>query len=501
MAVVGALALARVALAISGGQSFLNDEQRYDRGIELYRACLHADLAGVGRVLAQPEHALFPVVGAAVTGVQHLLAQVTPYGDWTRPEHAVYTLWLGAAVLSLFAAFNVYLVYRLARAAGAGAEEAFWSAALLAGACSPFYFARHLLPYHCAITAALAALVTGFSATRARQAAVAGALTAATFHLYNGYWYLVPVVATACAWWWRTHAGRRPLWVAGAAGAIAGLVLPLAIGTAAGGRTYWSTLDAFQRSATQGLFAEGWLLPWRFLWHAEGAWGVIVLLGIGVAVAASRRRRERIPARVALWCGLLALSYALLVGFSNGLARFVVYGRTVLPWTVFLALLGGWAASRLLSAHTWRQVLGFGALAGFAGLNFAPHFSIVFPPQMEIAVLRQFGNPKRALTYSGSIYIPLAMPVTRPELALVDTQWLYPVRSYVGSPAGNDVMRVGHPLSFPGYQYEGHTPRERTLLRAHGLSMRLIRLQNPAAVPDHPPPAMLYQPDERPTGR
>ena len=198
----------RIGLAARGGQYFFGDEARYDRGVELYLALLRGDGAAVGAVLARPEHALFTAVGAAVTAAQHGLAQFTPYGDWSHPENVGFTMWLGAAVLGLFGVANIRLVHRLARAAGAGDAEALWAAGLMAAANAPFYFSRHLLPYPCALCVALAGLVVGLERASWRRLWLAGLLTGASYHVYNGYWYLVPVNALLLAWRWRGESRR-----------------------------------------------------------------------------------------------------------------------------------------------------------------------------------------------------------------------------------------------------------------------------------------------------
>ena len=74
-------------------------------------------------------------------------------------------------------------------------------------------------------------------------------------------------------------------------------------------------------------------------------------------------------------------------------------------------------------------------------------------------------------------------------------------RAALPPPPGTSLLRFDHPLAYPPFQYEGHTPRERTVLRATDLSIRLIRLAAPATVPDHPPPDLLYRNADRPTGR
>jgi hypothetical protein len=71
-----------------------------------------------------PEHALFVWVGAAVTPVQRALSFLTPHSDWSQPENIIATMWLAAAVLSLFSVLNLFLLHRLTRALGATEAEA-----------------------------------------------------------------------------------------------------------------------------------------------------------------------------------------------------------------------------------------------------------------------------------------------------------------------------------------------------------------------------------------
>ena len=115
-------------------------------------------------------------------------------------------------------------------------------------------------------------------------------------------------------------------------------------------------------------------------------------------------------------------------------------------------------------------------------------------------MLRSLGNPKHSLSTSGSIYITLVLPVTRPDLALVNAQFIYPIRGYIGYPEGETVFRVEHPLNYRPFQYEGHSPAERALLRTDDISIRLIKLRHPSQVPDDLPFPLRYQNGDRPTG-
>lgn len=485
----------RLALAAQGGQYYFGDEARYDRGVQLYLALAAGDFTKARLLAMLPEHMLFTWCGAVITAGQHLLAQFTAHGHWsTQPAHVGFTMWLGAALLSIFSTLNLLLTHRLARVLGADEREALWTLLLMATANAAFYHARHLLPYEVALTAALLALVVGLRAATRARAFACGLLVAAAYGLYNGYWYLVPVVGLVHAFSVRDEAGARRLIAGFATGAGLGLALPIAFGTLVGGRYFWAILTEFSGSVKQGSMAEGWSLPWEYFWHAEGIAGVAIIAAIALALALAWRQGARLERRVQRVLLALLAAYALLVLCSVGLRIFVVYARTVKPFVPLFCLLGGWAVARLLAARPRLAPFVAAAAVAAGAVQFWPHFTRLYPREIEIAVLRNWGNPKHTLTFSGAIYVPLALPVSRPDLVLVNAQLLHPVHHYLGYPAGKTLLRLEHPLTYLAFQYEGHHPRERALLRAHDISIRLIALADPAAVPDDLPEPLRAQP-------
>lgn len=491
----------RVALALQGGQYFFGDEGRYDRGIQLYLALVGGQFPGVREILAMPEHALFPWVGMITTAIQQALATLSGSGDWTNhPERIAFTISYGAAALGLLSALNLWLVHRIALASGAGGAEAGWALALMAAANSGFYFSRHLLPYDCAISVMLLALLIGMRFPSSGRTVVCGAIAGTVYHLYNGYWFVVPLCAllhTVSHW---NHPRRKLRIALYVTGVFAALTVPIMIGGLAGGARYFQLMGAFSRSVTQGVFSEGWSLPWEYFWHAEGTFGAAILALVVFTVAGARRTETPVPARTKAALAGLAGAYFLLILTSNGLERFVVYARTLKPLLPGFCLLGGWAIARLLSRQPSLRIIAVGSVIVAGATNFSPHFFQVFPREVEIAVLRSWGNPKRSLSVAGSLYIPLSQPVARPDLALVNAQLLYPIRDALPYPAGITLLRAEHPLVYKPFQYESHSPRERAILRTHDISIRLIKLSDPATVPNDPPADLRYRNEDRPSG-
>ncbi len=492
-------ALLRVGLALQGGQFFLRDESRYEHGVAIYQAIKSGDWAGMAAQLAQPEHAAFTFVNVAVAATQHALAQFTSRGDW-RQEVNIYTsVDLAAAVLSLFSVLNIWLVYRLARAGGAGEQEAMWAALLTAASNTLFYYSRHLLPYDCALSAALGGLIFAVSGRTPAHYRWSGALAALAYQTYNGYWFLVPVILFAQQ---ISLPDRRTRWLAlgpWLTGCLVATFIVVLPGTVCGGEKYWAAMLGFSGTVLQGVFAEGWSLAGEFFCHSEG-WLGLTVLAAAVYSSARAFRTGTDSARLRRWLLLLAAIYLLPVIASVGLEKFVVYARTCRPLIPLICLLGGFGfhtlATRLPRCRRW--------LAGFimagALLSFAPHFNRVYPREFAFRVLQQYGVTKDWVSFTGTIYQPLLLPVTRPDLVLVNAVNLYPLRGFQGYPAGEVLLSVDHPLNYLPYQYEGHTPRERRLLRQNRVAMELVRLTHPESVPDHPPPATLFGAADRADG-
>lgn len=484
--------VARIALCLQGGQFFLGDEARFLRGTQLYVAVLEGRWSEACWLLSQPDHQAFTWLAALLAPLQQALAACGHEGDWTVAANLVSSARWGAVLLSVVSLAILPVLFFLARAAGATTTAAGWATLFAAGSNTLFYMTRHLLPYDASLLLWLLALWASCGGGWRRWTA-AGIFAALGFYLYNGYWFLVPLAAL---WHARRQSAwpARGCWLAGAAGTA--LVLGL-VGYLTGGIYYWRFLVFFSGTVKQGLYAEGWSLPWEYLWHAESlGW-----MAPAVAAAAFfllRPRRAPGYAKAAL-VGVLMCYAALVLGSVVG-HRFVVYGRSVRPLVPLLALVAGGGLALALGERVVLQRCAVVIFCLLAAATQARHFGRIYPSEVQARVTAQWGYPKSCATYSGIMFHRSVHPVTRPDLALVNILGLYPLREYVGGPSGRVIQRWPNPIDYLPYQYEGYTPRERALLRAHDNGIRLVALRDPATVPDAPPPAQFMADDELPDG-
>lgn len=496
-----AAAVVRVVLILQGGQFYFPDESRYSRGALIYLGLREGQPEQIRLMFSSPEHAGFTVLASLLVPVQHLLAHLTGHGDWSTPANFYASAHIAALLLGGFSVVTLWLIHRLALAAGASSREALFAALIAACTATLFYYARHLSPYDCSLALALAALIFAIDRTRPPRPFLAGACIAGCYVIYNGYWFMVPVVGLALLLTPAPSAREKiiPLlrWCAG--GLLVG-ALSMLPGTLAAGREFWTSMGRFARLNSEGFPAEGWSLPWAYLWHTENALGIALLITIAAGLLLDVRRRA-VPPRVLLWLALLVATYACLLVVSTITGKFAIYGRTIRPLVPFLCLLGGYALNRLTERRPgWNRaavaIIGLGAV-----MNFLPHLQQIFPGDLRGRIEREIGVPKFALSFSGPMSMYLGSPVTRPDLALVNATQLFPLRDYVGDPAGVVLWETAHPLALECYQYEGNLPRDRVLFQRHGARMKLIRLADPAAVPAYPPPSMTTTPSYLATGR
>jgi hypothetical protein len=480
VAILVAAGCSRLILALLGGQHHYGDEIRY------YRACfaLHylaeGNFTALATFPAATSHAGFTLVSGAIAPVHVALAQLGRDSPGEFLDVAANTPHLAAALLSLFSTLNLWLLYRIARRAGAGREEALWGALLAGVSLTLTVYARHLLPYDASLTFFLLALLAGWRATPMRSA-LAGAAALSGFTVYNGHWFLVPLVAAVFVWLRRSDPRRVGLAGAWSAGAVVGLAVGYAPALLLGEIQLVSGVQYFASTIRDGDFAEGWSLPFEFLWHAEGGLGLLVL-----AFAAWAALRRGAPGHVRAWVIAAAAIYGVLVLCSVGLEKFVVYARTVRPIVPLLCLAAGAGLAAVVARRpALRLPLAATIICG-AALNLAPFFPLVYPRELDRKVHSTLGVPHDYLTFLNSWDKPPHGPLTRPDLVLVNTYALFGFDAVRPYPAGEVLLDVRHPLALSFYHYDGHKPDQRRMLREHEPRMKLIRLPTPQAVVNAP---------------
>src|SRR5262245_64135779 len=103
---------------------------------------------------------------------------------------------------------------------------------------------------------------------RISDSVLCGLLSAATLLTYNGYFLLAAAALVIHALW----ASSWPDAMRRVAGSVVAFALPFAAIAAAeaiGGGDFFRGWVAFSSTVTQGSFAEGWRLPFAYLWNAE----------------------------------------------------------------------------------------------------------------------------------------------------------------------------------------------------------------------------------------
>jgi hypothetical protein len=301
--------LLRVFLILSGGQYFFPDEARYDRSRAAADALWGGDLHGCIHALSTVDHFLFKVIGVVPATIQIIFG--------SSPK-------IPALFFSLFSVANLWLLWGIMRRLGESERAALFAVSLLS-LCSTFlYYSRHLLPYDTAMAFGLLALFVGLKTpSRTINSILCGLFSVCAFLTYNGYWVLAVFAML-------THILRPPLalphclrraFISGLSFAIplAAMAAIAAIAFAKGNLLHDGNLLhqylAFSRTVTQGSYAEGWSLPFCFLWNSEHflilLWAVALIYSLKEFALGSRKE--------AMILGLLGILfiYGTLVGLAS----------------------------------------------------------------------------------------------------------------------------------------------------------------------------------------
>jgi hypothetical protein len=437
-----ALAL-RVMLVFSGGQFYWPDENRYGQAVEMLEELSHAQIQRVALRLSDADHPLFNVFALVPAFLQKHFGQ--------SPR-------IPGVYFAVYSVGSILLIGLIARRLGSPPGEALLASVLLAASSSFFYFARHVVPYDVAMMLDLAALYVGARpGDRLTASAWCGVLAGCAFLTYTGYWTLSAVAVLIHV----VLAPSLPQAMRRGVVAAAGLATPAAVVMAITlpfGGNLARSLASFSHAVTQGEFAEGWRLPWEYLWHAEH--GLLVVWTVGTVCALVLIRRISTTSKAALLG--IATVYGVLAFTSTILHKFVVYGRLSRQIVPLLCLATAGALWSLRDSVSVRFRVAFmGVVVALvvvqAAFNMTTVFRVTFPREF----LREALSDPR---------------VTSPDdLFPINVGHIYPSPTTVQLPDEFIVLRrTPHPLQFLPYQYEGYTPAERAVLRSRDINMTLL---------------------------
>jgi hypothetical protein len=438
----------RVCLAVGGGQGFWPDEARYESARRAVYALAHHQLrTALKELFAHADHVLFRLVSLPAAIVQY----------WAGGHHEV----LVSCYFSLFSVGAIYLVWAIARRAGASDREALWAAFLAAASNSLFFYSRHFLPYDSALLALLLALWLALGSYSASNSLRVGLVVGLGFLTYNGYWLLGACVLALHAALGDGGAGRawRRAVLAGA-GFLLVVATVIGLGQALSGNLI-AQYQSFSGSVRQGDFYLGYRVIIQYLWFAERGLFLLFVAAFAYALAGSRRSRDL--GRLKWWaCGVVIVGGGL-VFFSDVVPRFMVYGRLTREMVPFLCLGAGVGISRFMEARGRREGLYSGVLVALvlcvAAFNFAAPLRQVFPEKFRSLAMNEIS----ARQGNGIGFY---------RILFAESLWGERLDAEI--PPHTELLRRPNPLQFRPYQYEGFSAAQRKDINGHDVAMQLM---------------------------
>jgi hypothetical protein len=228
-----------------------------------------------------------------------------------------------------------------------------------------------------------------------------------------------------------------------------------------------SAYQLFASSITQGLFEEGWSIPFEYFWFTEYS---IFLILAGLAVLAAIRPAKDQSRYTRLWAGGALFTYLCLV-IPSVMKYFVVYARLARQILPFLILLAVHGLVRLENRVGYgRQVTQFILVVGFvqAVWNFSSAYQIGFP--------RDFSTEAQ-VKYPGFEFSSKRLAYGAPVICQHNGYIMENAKFYVAPPErilqvkGQLLLSAPHPTNYLPYLYEGDPPGFRQAYRTLKLRM------------------------------
>ncbi len=456
--------LLRWALVVRGGQYYFSDEHRYEVSRGVIDLVLQSRFVeGLSQLFAAPEHLGYKIIGLVPALIEKL----------TGPS-----LLIPALFFSLFSVLNLYLIYLLAKQAGATEQEAHLALVIAAASHSLLYYSRHLMPYDTAMTFGLLSLYIGLKTeSTVRTSLLCGALGFLCFITYNGYWLLAGF-AMLC----HAFAGEKKLTAFLRRGVLLalGFVLPLLLLIVVSnftGINFIAEYTRFANTVTQGDYSEGWSLPFEYFWHSEHF--AIMILAV-LSLAATFNMFLTNDKRAKWWLSGALFVYVCLAFFSVFTHSFVVLGRLARQMLPFLILLSAHGLHPLALKKSYFRNASTVVMAAIVaqGLwNYGISFRLAYPRDFSNEVQAKYQDftfsPKRLLFGAPAVCENNGYAMENAKYFLTATEIPPDIQGIV-------LLSQPHPINFLPYQYEGYPPDVRQQFRDANLQMAFYKLDDNA---------------------
>jgi len=481
--------LSRLFLALTGGQYFIIDEARFVNGHYLLASLTDGDFhSAIHRISTNYAHTFFIFFAAFAEGIRFVYVNLTH--QWGSPAYLLTETRLGieiaAFVLSAASTISIFLVHAIIRRFGGGKDQALAGAFLMTLSTVNYYYARHLLPYDCAIMLAMIALYYGTHRERKiRHSLLCGLFAGLATLTYNGYWILSFVI------WllhilhsdeYYKHRLKKAIFCAFAG--ISPLIILQCISFTVGENFLNGTIDWIHatKGNQYGDFGLGWAVFFNYLWEAES--GILIVFAIGMILSAwiwfnnfslkSLDHRTFGPFAV-------LLIFLLLILLSDVFQTSVLYGRSIKQIVPFLCMSCALPISQLKNFLPKTKIkltivlLSVTSIAQ-AAYNQTACLHIIFPHSFNTEVEARYGSVSKNSNLKGPNIDVFEHTEPSSEYILINAQNLIlPIYGQKVIPKGEILLSAPHPYQYKPYQFIHFNYRERTILDNTDLSMKLLK--------------------------
>jgi hypothetical protein len=368
-------------------------------------------------------------------------------------------------------------------------------------------YIRHILPYDTSMLFFLIGILLALKATKEKYLDVdlthivfSGLATGIGFTIYPGFYFLPPVVFSLIAFFKPRgdHFSRRILGCLLFGAAAVSVLLLFEIAARFAEASYMVRLAEITSMTFQGSFSEGFTFLPKYLVIVEQSAGALILVLALTFLASTVVLSARLPTtfihdRLRIMVSIIFLAYCYQAFSSYVQHNMSWYGRLLHGYAPFLV----WAAIAQLSKirTTSYRRLGYGMLVIASFHSFysfsREYIPLAYPRDALYAhEIESMINEDdivcetEAMTILSSTFLPGRATAMgdKSKYKLVNFCYFYPLGDDYNaySPYGYSLLYKGrHFISFPAYGFEGHSIRERRLLRDRNYQLE-IYIEDPS---------------------